>query len=1498
MKRRQIAIWMAISLMMSTFSSSIAAAEMILPEEPANAAVEEDDLLLEDGEEIADSGNMIADEFEEDTIEPEEELSGETLIIDDDEEEEPDIPEEPAAPETPADDDTEEEEAEPEPSGPRKAPADDGLIVNAAGDYEMGKGWPIDAANWPDAAFRGYIADNIDTDGDGYISDLELGEITQISCGQLGIQSLEGVDLFYNLKQLYANNNLISEFSESLAQLEELSLSYNANLQSVDVTWCEQLKYLDLWGTDIASIDLSQNPELVTFSIYGATRLTELDLSQNTKLVSLTVRYCDLTSLDTYNLPHLRSVEVDGNQNLRMADFRDNPELEKLWIGVTGIDWLWMCRPLPFKDPEFMVTYPTTLRCILYTGMPSDKYNDMEPIEYEVAFSEADRQVMKNIYDAIGTKIIMYYHYGASAWDDAAIASVPQEYVELVPWNSLSNEVQSFELDTKDIQLEEGSDYPVRAFASPETPAPQYVWTSADPSVASVGQDGTIHAVSTGVTYIKVTGQPGEIFARSSEIKVTVVDRTTGTETEAEDPDVGFSVNETAFPDPIFRQYVLDNLDTNKDEHISPIEVYFATEIDCEGLAIRTFKGIEKFENLEELNISSTDITAFPYLGSLTKLKILYCRYVSLPKLDFRYNSELVSLYCDGDPDAGRQIGGLDISSCPKLKTLFCRENGLTDIDIWNNTRLIQVDIGGNDLYALDLRRCPELEHVNVSDNMKFETLLFDEDANSLTQLMINGTAITSLDTANMPSLRVLAAADNPYLSSLDLSSNKRMSELWFNGTAIETIELTTPTHFRPDADNISAYPATLKEVYYNGHSDEYMPCEPIFMEADQLYLNEHYEETGEYLRVYYPYDNRAWISDKLDGFRYVYWIPWDPDTGKIMADGYAINIDNWPDAAFRKYIAENIDTDQNGFIANDEILATTVLNCDELGIKSMKGVDIFYELEEIHLETNELTELDVTGLKKLQRLYAGYNNLTSINVTECPELYGLALWNNLLTEVDISKNPQLDWINVSNNTKLTKLEVYENRSMRFIYARECDLEELDTTNLRLLEEVDVNENTRLRVVDFKCNPYLTYLGASHTAITSMDMCRPVPFKEEYHLIEAPDNLESIFYWGVGSDYEVASNDPIDYKVAFTEDDRYAMECIHRIIGKKLVMYYPYQVAAWDAEALATISTDDVELIPWDAMTGKVQKFAFEEKEVELVPGYSKKLADPIATPATPRPSYVWSSSNPKVATVSQDGTVRALASGTTTIKVTGLAYEPLKREATITVRVVKGGRITYVLNGGKNNPKNVAGYTAEEGMTLYSPTKTGYTFAGWYTDSAFTKKVTGIIPGATGNKTFYAKWTPITYKIRFYWNTGTSGKMPILSCTYDKAVKLPANTIVKKYYTFTGWNTKADGTGTAYKNQQWVKNLSTKNGATVALYAQWKRATYKIVYNKNSSAATGTVSNQTANQGVTVKLWQNHFSRKGYTFAGWAKTATGPVVYKNGASVWYSSLNPTGKLL
>lgn len=67
---------------------------------------------------------------------------------------------------------------------------------------------------------------------------------------------------------------------------------------------------------------------------------------------------------------------------------------------------------------------------------------------------------------------------------------------------------------------------------------------------------------------------------------------------------------------------------------------------------------------------------------------------------------------------------------------------------------------------------------------------------------------------------------------------------------------------------------------------------------------------------------------------------------------------------------------------------------------------------------------------------------------------------------------------------------------------------------------------------------------------------------------------------------------------------------------------------------------------------------------------------------------------------------------------------------------------ITYNLNGGTNNATNSTTYTYGVGSPLANPTKSGYNFSGWFSDSEFTNNVTEVNITDVGNKTLWAKWT------------------------------------------------------------------------------------------------------------------------------------------------------------
>ena len=184
-------------------------------------------------------------------------------------------------------------------------------------------------------------------------------------------------------------------------------------------------------------------------------------------------------------------------------------------------------------------------------------------------------------------------------------------------------------------------------------------------------------------------------------------------------------------------------------------------------------------------------------------------------------------------------------------------------------------------------------------------------------------------------------------------------------------------------------------------------------------------------------------------------------------------------------------------------------------------------------------------------------------------------------------------------------------------------------------------------------------------------------------------------------------------------------------------------------------------------------------------------------------------------------------------------------------------------------------------------PTKTGYSFDGWYTAIAG-QGGTHISSSTTvyiaENHTLYAHWTANTYTVKYNANGG-SGTMANSSHRYDVSKALTSNSFAKGGYTFVGWATSSSATTATYTNGQSVKNLTSTNGATINLYAVWSEIpTYTINYNANGGS--GAPSSQTKTKDVTLTLSSTQPTRTGYTFLGWSTSSTATsATYQPGGS-------------
>ena len=102
--------------------------------------------------------------------------------------------------------------------------------------------------------------------------------------------------------------------------------------------------------------------------------------------------------------------------------------------------------------------------------------------------------------------------------------------------------------------------------------------------------------------------------------------------------------------------------------------------------------------------------------------------------------------------------------------------------------------------------------------------------------------------------------------------------------------------------------------------------------------------------------------------------------------------------------------------------------------------------------------------------------------------------------------------------------------------------------------------------------------------------------------------------------------------------------------------------------------------------------------------------------------------------------------------------------------------KITYKLNKGKNNTANPKTYTSEDEIKFKKPTRSGYHFVGWYTDSKYKNQISVIEKGSEGSLTLYAKWTkeisPSAKAASLYYVKGTKANTITVSATVSNYVK------------------------------------------------------------------------------------------------------------------------------
>lgn len=248
---------------------------------------------------------------------------------------------------------------------------------------------------------------------------------------------------------------------------------------------------------------------------------------------------------------------------------------------------------------------------------------------------------------------------------------------------------------------------------------------------------------------------------------------------------------------------------------------------------------------------------------------------------------------------------------------------------------------------------------------------------------------------------------------------------------------------------------------------------------------------------------------------------------------------------------------------------------------------------------------------------------------------------------------------------------------------------------------------------------------------------------------------------------------------------------------------------------------------------------------------------------------------------------LKGLKNGTTDLKVwlyenyTGNKVEV----ATTTIHIIVTANsytISFNANGGSGAPSSQTKYYGTDiVLSSITPTRSGYTFLGWSTNSSATSAT--YQPGSTytsnTSATLYAVWKANTYTITYNANGGT-GAPSAQTKNAGETITLTSQIPIRTGYNFLAWCDNSEVTGENYiecitgtrEGSIFLSGEYYSTDKNITLYAVWEKQSYSISYNANGGS--GAPSSQTKYYGTNIALSSTVPTRTGYTFLGWATSS------------------------
>lgn len=390
-------------------------------------------------------------------------------------------------------------------------------------------------------------------------------------------------------------------------------------------------------------------------------------------------------------------------------------------------------------------------------------------------------------------------------------------------------------------------------------------------------------------------------------------------------------------------------------------------------------------------------------------------------------------------------------------------------------------------------------------------------------------------------------------------------------------------------------------------------------------------------------------------------------------------DIVHFEDEHFEEYILEHHDQNKDGKISYGEIKVIEEIDVRTDRITSVREIALMPELRRLLCSGSEsgsgkLAALSTEKNGKLTYLDCGYNQLEELNLSKNPLLDTLVCAANHLSGLTVSANPMLDYLDCRNN-EIPEIDLSGNTGIRHLEVGGNPLSSLDVSPClalkvlecddNQLEALDIQKNTKLERIECRGNEFKTLDISTNRDLNYVDG-RENPLDTLFlHATQAPETLlvpegTVLFYYisgitfvensltlPVGGKYALKvtldPEDSVGKDITWTSSDKQ----VATVSDQGLVTGVQPGICTITAECFGKKATCEI------TVTIPVGKVTFDESEREVYIGENFILAAAVWPDDADDKTLRWESSDPSIATVSEEGAISPVGIGTATITAT-----------------------------------------------------------------------------------------------------------------------------------------------------------------------------------------------------------------------------------------------------